>query len=107
VTFFGGTALARSLLPDGRLSEDIDLIAKAHAATRPSTCTPPCASPPPRVPRPALEPALTRYARRAAVLHSSEGLTVRVQLLSPVGYPPWPVHSVALIQRYSDAHQPD
>ena len=27
VVFFGGTALARTLLPDGRLSEDIDLIA--------------------------------------------------------------------------------
>jgi hypothetical protein len=27
VVFFGGTALARSLIPDGRLSEDIDLIA--------------------------------------------------------------------------------
>jgi predicted nucleotidyltransferase component of viral defense system len=25
--FFGGTALARSVVPDGRLSEDIDLIA--------------------------------------------------------------------------------
>lgn len=27
VIFFGGTALSRTLLPDGRLSEDIDLIA--------------------------------------------------------------------------------
>jgi predicted nucleotidyltransferase component of viral defense system len=27
VIFFGGTALARSLVPDGRLSEDVDLIA--------------------------------------------------------------------------------
>ena len=27
IVFFGGTALARSLIPDGRLSEDIDLIA--------------------------------------------------------------------------------
>jgi predicted nucleotidyltransferase component of viral defense system len=27
VVFFGGTALCRSLLPNGRLSEDIDLIA--------------------------------------------------------------------------------
>ena len=27
VIFFGGTALARSLAPDGRLSEDIDLLA--------------------------------------------------------------------------------
>ena len=28
---------------------------------------------------------------------------MRVQLLSPVGYPPWPVEHVDLIQRYSDA----
>jgi predicted nucleotidyltransferase component of viral defense system len=28
VTFFGGTALARTLLPGNRLSEDIDLIAR-------------------------------------------------------------------------------
>jgi hypothetical protein len=27
LVFFGGTALARSLVPDGRLSEDIDLLA--------------------------------------------------------------------------------
>src|SRR5437879_3042599 len=27
IVFFGGTALARTHLPDGRLSEDIDLIA--------------------------------------------------------------------------------
>lgn len=27
VIFFGGTALARSIVPDGRLSEDVDLIA--------------------------------------------------------------------------------
>lgn len=27
VIFFGGTALARTVVPDGRLSEDVDLIA--------------------------------------------------------------------------------
>jgi predicted nucleotidyltransferase component of viral defense system len=27
VIFFGGTALGRSVVPDGRLSEDVDLIA--------------------------------------------------------------------------------
>ena len=32
VLFFGGTALARTFLPDGRLSEDVDLIALAPRA---------------------------------------------------------------------------
>jgi predicted nucleotidyltransferase component of viral defense system len=105
VIFFGGTALARSLLPEGRLSEDIDLIAQgsrrdvaAHLhATLPRAL---------RREYPDLrwDPALTQVREaEPAVLHSSQGLTVRIQLLSPVGYPPWPVHRVDLTQRYSDA----
>lgn len=38
-----------------------------------------------------------------ALLRSPEGLVVRVQLLSPVGYPSWPTERVDLAQRYSDA----
>lgn len=30
VLFFGGTALSRTFIPEGRLSEDIDLIALTH-----------------------------------------------------------------------------
>jgi hypothetical protein len=47
IHFIGGTALARTHLPDGRLSEDIDLIA---VDDRKSVWTPPC---------PAHLPALT------------------------------------------------
>jgi predicted nucleotidyltransferase component of viral defense system len=105
VIFFGGTALARALLPDGRLSEDIDLIAQGSRrdAAQHLHATLPRAL---RREYPNLRwnPALTQVRdAEPAVLHSPEGLTVRVQLLSPLGYPPWPVHRVNLIQRYSDA----
>jgi hypothetical protein len=36
VVCFGGTALSRSFVPDGRLSEDIDLIAVGRRATLPN-----------------------------------------------------------------------
>ncbi|MQA02871.1 MAG: hypothetical protein GEV07_09165 [Streptosporangiales bacterium] len=34
VVFFGGTALARAYLPEGRLSEDIDLLARGASRTQ-------------------------------------------------------------------------
>lgn len=102
--FFGGTALARTYLPSGRLSEDIDLIA---VADRRSTAR-----------------AITRTIERAlrvthgrvdwtvaqadirdtdpASLVTSDGLVVRVQLLSAQGYPPWPTAIHDIDQRYSD-----
>ncbi|MGH3611479.1 MAG: nucleotidyl transferase AbiEii/AbiGii toxin family protein [Pseudonocardia sp.] len=105
VIFFGGTALARSLVPDGRLSEDVDLIAvgpRAALARR-------LVAEVPRALRreyPGLvwAPALTDVRdSEAAVLRSPDGVAVRVQLLSAVGYPRWPTRRVDLAQRYSDA----
>ncbi len=103
VIFFGGTALSRSLLPDGRLSEDVDLIARGSRRdvaehlhdTLPRAL---------RREYPDLrwDPALTYvHDTEPAALHSHspDGLTVRVQLLSPVGYPTWPVDRVDLAQR--------
>lgn len=105
VVFFGGTALARSLAPQSRLSEDIDLLAVRRRRDIVD----------------AVERELVRGVRReypeliwepplgavrdvqAAVLRNPEGLTVRVQLLDPVGYPRWPVEPRDLVQRYSDA----
>lgn len=105
VVFFGGTALSRTYVPDGRLSEDIDLLAvgsRAVVAAR-------------------MEADLIRALRREfpglywdprlsevrdtepAVLRSPDGLGVRVQLLSPIGYAAWPVEQRDLMQRYSDA----
>lgn len=105
VIFFGGTALSRSLVPNGRLSEDIDLIADGDRrevadlvetwlvrATRRE------------FPRLRWQPLLTAVRNtQPAVLTSADGITVRVQLLSRTGYPAWPVESQSLEQRYSDA----
>lgn len=106
VIFFGGTALARTALPAGRLSEDIDLIA---TGARRETAA-------------AIEQTLERTLRRshgriswaprltavrntaAAVLLAKDGqLAVRIQLLDHVGYPPWPTEFHSIEQRYTDA----
>lgn len=105
VVFFGGTALSRSFLPDGRLSEDIDLIAVGHR----------------REVAELIETWLVRANRREypglrwqpmlsavrdvepAVLTTADGTSVRIQLLDHRGYPPWPTEPRALVQRYSDA----
>ncbi|MCO1579075.1 nucleotidyl transferase AbiEii/AbiGii toxin family protein [Crossiella sp. SN42] len=105
VVFFGGTALSRSFVPEGRLSEDIDLIAVGRRRDVVS----------------AVEQCLVRGTRREypglrwrqrlsevrdvepALLTAPDGTTVRVQLLNPVGYPAWPTAPRALDQRYSDA----
>jgi predicted nucleotidyltransferase component of viral defense system len=105
VIFFGGTALARTHLPEGRLSEDIDLIA---IDSRAETAT-------------AIENALSSALRRshgritwapaltairdvdAAVLRADDGqLSVRIQLLDQLGYEPWPTSMHAIEQRYRD-----
>lgn len=106
VLFFGGTALARTYLSAGRLSEDTDLIA---TGVRRDTAA---------VIEQTLERALRRSHGRiswaprltdvrdteAAVLVADEGrLTVRLQLLDHLGYPPWPIELHTIEQRYTDA----
>lgn len=105
VVFFGGTALSRTFAPDGRLSEDIDLIATRsrrdvaqliEATVLRAT----------RREFPGLrwEPQLTSVRDTdPAVLIAPDGLTVRMQLLHAEGYPPWPTAARKLEQRYSDA----
>lgn len=105
ILFFGGTALSRTHAPDGRLSEDIDLIALGNR----------------RAIAEQLETILVRATRREypglrweptpttvrealpAILTTPQGITVRVQLLSRTGYAPWPTERRALVQRYRDA----
>ncbi len=103
LVFFGGTALARTHLPDGRLSEDLDLIAlpvRAALATE-------------------LERVLVTGVRRdygtltwdpplqsvigatPGVLRTSDGLSVRIQLLDSAGYPRWPTERRQLVNRHS------
>lgn len=104
LTFFGGTALARTYLPTGRLSEDIDLIALTdrQSVARAISGT--------------IERALRVTHGRVswtadladirdtepASLVTDDGLIVRVQLLSAHGYPPWPTAVHDIVQRYSD-----
>jgi hypothetical protein len=105
LVFFGGTALARSHLPHGRLSEDIDLIAigpRAEVAD-------------------AVVRAISRGLRAThgalqwsrplrdvrdvdpVTVSTDDGITVRVQLLKALGYPPWPTVPTDVFQRYDDA----
>lgn len=103
--FFGGTALSRSFAPDGRLSEDIDLIAlgsRSALATELDRDLP-------RAIRREFPDATWRPALGAvrdsqpANLVTPDGISVRIQLLSRTGYPAWPSESRTLTQRYSDA----
>lgn len=105
VLFFGGTALSRTLAPHGRLSEDIDLIARHNR----------------RVTAERLDKTLLRATRREfpglqwqppvgavrdtapAILSTPDGTTVRIQLLNATGYAPWPTERHQLVQRYRDA----
>jgi len=105
VIFFGGTALSRTYLPHGRLSEDIDLIAVGKrrevavmledaigarlARTHGHLTWEPA-------------PSATRDPE-PALLRADDGLNVRVQLLGGAGYAAWPTEAVDLHQRYSDA----
>lgn len=88
VLFFGGTALSRTFIPEGRLSEDIDLMALGGRRATAET----------------LERSLVRAVRREypglawhpplttvrdvepAVLVAPDGTTVRIQLLNRTGY---------------------
>lgn len=105
VVFFGGTSLSRTFIPDGRLSEDIDLIA-VHERRPAAELVADCLVRGVRREYPGLrwEPHLTDVRdTEPAVLVSPEGLTVRVQLLGATGYPPWPTERREIVQRYSDA----
>lgn len=105
VVFFGGTALARTVVPDGRLSEDIDLLATGNRTEIAKQLTD-------ALPRTLAreftgltwEPALTEVREPApGVLRDPDGAAVRIQLLSATGYPRWPTEHVDVVQRYSDA----
>ena len=105
VQFIGGTALARTHLPDGRLSEDVDLIAlgdrKNVAADLDAALPRALARTHGRL---TLDPPLIGLADAgAAVLRSGGGITVRIQLLSGRGRVLWPTERRNIEQRYRDA----
>lgn len=105
LVFFGGTALARTHLPDLRLSEDIDLIARGSREA---------------ISREIAETVEMRLARQftsirwapdirwtkgseAATLELNGRIRIQVQLLGESGYPRWPTERRTITQRYSDA----
>jgi predicted nucleotidyltransferase component of viral defense system len=105
IHFIGGTALARTHLPDGRLSEDIDLIAiadrKGVAADLDATLPKSLARTHGRL---TLDAELSRAPdTRPTILRTTPGLSVRLQLLSARDRTVWPTERRALIQRYADA----
>ncbi|MGH3450714.1 MAG: nucleotidyl transferase AbiEii/AbiGii toxin family protein [Haloechinothrix sp.] len=105
VVFFGGTALARTHLPGGRLSEDLDLYAVPRRADVVADVEKVLADGVRReYGRLTWDPPLSSVRDvDPAVLRTADGLTVRVQLLDPAHHPAWPTERRALVQRYSDA----
>ncbi|MFI1919244.1 nucleotidyl transferase AbiEii/AbiGii toxin family protein [Nocardia sp. NPDC020380] len=106
VLFIGGTALARTHLPDGRLSEDIDLIAlgrRTEIADRLTRDLPRAALR--RFGRLKWRPALTEVSGSDAayLMSDDESIILKIQLLSRIGMPSWPTESKVLVQRYRDA----
>lgn len=105
ILFFGGTALARTHLVDGRLSEDLDFIAlspRGDVAATLDTLLPRGAS---RATG-ALHwnPSLTEVRDTdAAMLEGPHGIRLKVQLLRGEHYAPWPTERRELHQRYNDA----
>lgn len=105
IHFIGGTALARTHLPTGRLSEDIDLIAinnrRAVAAELDDALPRSVARTHGRL---TLEPSLTGSPdTHPATLRSAGGISVRIQLLSSHNRVLWPTEPRELVQRYRDA----
>lgn len=105
VLFFGGTALARTHLPQGRLSEDIDLIARTTRSRAARALQEQLVSGVRReYPGLRWTPLLTQVRRaEPALLVAPGGITVRIQLLDGVGYAAWPFEWRDVFQRYSDA----
>lgn len=105
VVFFGGTALARTFLPDGRLSEDIDLLAVGERSYVVGTIESTFAWVAPReFGRLTWVTPLSLVSDvEHGIVRSSEGLTVRVQVLRAAHYPDWDTQRSQLVQRYADA----
>jgi predicted nucleotidyltransferase component of viral defense system len=105
IHFIGGTALAYTHLPSGRLSEDIDLIAvddrKALAAELDDALPRALARTHGRL---TVEPRLNNSADTApTIIRTAAGIVVRFQLLSARGRVLWPTERRPLVQRYPDA----
>lgn len=104
LVFFGGTALSRTYLPKLRLSEDIDLIARAPRGQVAQEIQRVLASTlRPTLGTPTFEPALTQTRGAQPSVMSVGDVRVQIQLVSADGYPQWPTEVTNLHQRYADA----
>jgi predicted nucleotidyltransferase component of viral defense system len=104
LTFFGGTALSRTRLPDLRLSEDIDLIARApRTSTAQEIQDVLTTTLRPLIGTPIFEPAITQTRGAQASVMLLADVRVQIQLLASEGYPRWPTEVAELHQRYADA----
>lgn len=104
VVFFGGTALTRTYLPDLRLSEDIDLIAKGdRGATAAAVERAIVRNLRRTVGVPEFTPALVKTRHPAPSVMAIDETRIQIQLLSQTGYPAWPSETRRIEQRYSDA----
>lgn len=100
--FFGGTALARTHLPGGRLSEDIDLYARERGeVVRRLTADLPKALRR-EFPGAWWEPALDAVREPEPAVLKYRALAVRIQVLDGHGYTDWPTERRAVDVRYSD-----
>ena len=105
IHFIGGTALARTHLPNGRLSEDIDLIAVGN---RKDVANALDAALPRALARThgrlSVEPVLsTTPDVMPVLLRPEDGRPVRLQLLSARDRTIWPTERRDLVQRYTDS----
>ncbi|MDO3650433.1 nucleotidyl transferase AbiEii/AbiGii toxin family protein [Nocardia mangyaensis] len=102
--FIGGTALARTYLVNGRLSEDIDLVAldnRTVLAAELDTASPRSVAR--SHGRLEWAPSLSDVPDTgAAHLRTASGVSVKIQLLSARGRPVWPAELRDIEQRYSD-----
>ncbi|GIH03286.1 hypothetical protein Rhe02_13530 [Rhizocola hellebori] len=105
VIFFGGTALSRTHLLHARLSEDIDLLSLVPRRELADRLTKTIASQLLRTHgRVSWNPGFSpRDDVQPAVLQTSEGIAIKIQLLDGANYTRWPVEIRHLEQRYRDA----
>jgi predicted nucleotidyltransferase component of viral defense system len=105
IHFIGGTALARTHLPDGRLSEDIDLVA---IDSRSAVAEELDAALPLAIARThgrlTLQPLFSTVADTLPVtVRRGEDIAVKIQLLSSRDRIVWPAERRSIEQRYSNA----
>ncbi|HWL37147.1 MAG TPA: nucleotidyl transferase AbiEii/AbiGii toxin family protein [Frankiaceae bacterium] len=101
--FFGGTALARTHLPAGRLSEDVDLYAARRRDVARALTTGIPSALRREFPRLAWDPAPEDVADNGTALLLAERVPpVRLQVLDGTGYALWPTERRSVDTRYAD-----